>query len=232
MLLLLLGCKSESLPIINTNSFPSQNLSPKTELPNKKILALGDSYTFGASVPTQDRWTNKLIDLTKNKFNFIEHTVIAKNGWTTKNLLDAIAQESPTASFDIITLLIGVNNQYQNLNFKLFETEFNQLVIRANSFAKDSQQRIIVLSIPDWGASPFGRSDSSPKISEDIDKYNSFIKQYCIKNNIPFINITSLTRQKQDDNYFAKDRLHYSATMHQLWAELALEEATKILQKQ
>lgn len=209
----------------------SNNNTIKSDLPQKKLLALGDSYTFGASVSQEDRWTNKLIEINNKDYQFVKHQVIAKSGWTTSQLLQAIDEQKPAAEFDLVTLLIGVNNQYQNLSFGLFEKDFDQLVKKAKGFAKDSNSRLIVLSIPDWGASPFGKGTLSDGIAKKIDEYNQFIESYCAKNNVPYVEITSLTRTKTDEIYFAVDRLHYSGLMHQLWAEVAQKQAQTILNK-
>jgi lysophospholipase L1-like esterase len=195
----------------------------------RKILALGDSYTIGAGVVAADRWTSKLVGLNNQNYNFTKHTVIAKSGWTTSNLINGIENEKPAKEYDLVTLLIGVNNQYQNLSFALFEKEFVELVQTAQSLAIDKQPRLLVLSIPDWSKSPFGKSAAPAETAEEINQYNAFIKNYCAQNNIALVDVTTITRSNLDRQYFTLDDLHYTGTMHQLWAEAAQNETIKIL---
>ncbi len=202
-------------------------------LENRKILALGDSYTIGQSVCQSCKFPEQLKDsLLANLPDTYTFSlqVIAQTGWTTSNLISAINTQNPTADFDLVTLLIGVNNQYQNKPFSLYQTEFPQLVTKAISFAKGNKSKVIVVSIPDYAFTPFGQGSSNAQnISTQIDEYNFFAKNYCETNNIAFINITDITRLGlQQTNLVADDGLHPSAIAYSKIVErilpLALEK--------
>ena len=181
---------------------------------NFKILALGDSYTIGASVCEAGRFPNQLTDslaLIKPDANFYLK-IIAQTGWTTTALINAIANENLTDDYDLVTLLIGVNNQYQNRPFSLYETEFPELVSTAIASAKGDSSKLIVVSIPDYAFTPFGQNSSNLKtISEALDQYNAFAESYCNQENITFVYITDITRQGlENPSLVASDGLHPS----------------------
>lgn len=220
----MLSCSSEEKMIHQT---------PSNTIQNRKILALGDSYTIGQSVCETCKFPEQLKDsLLANLPDTYRFSlqVIAQTGWTTTNLIAAINSQNPTSDFDLVTLLIGVNNQYQNKPFSLYETEFPQLVSKAISFAKGNKSKVIVVSIPDYAYTPFGQGSSNAQnISTQIDQYNLFAKNYCETNNIVFINITDITRLGlQQTNLVANDGLHPSQIAYSKFIErilpLALEK--------
>ena len=139
-------------------------------------------------------------------------------GWTTTNLKSAIASQNPTNDYDLVTLLIGVNNQYQNKPFSIYEQEFPELVNIAITKAKGIKGNVIVVSIPDYAYTPFGNGNTT--ISAQIDAYNAFAENYCIQNNITFINITDITRQGlAQPNLVANDGLHPSQLAYKKFVE-------------
>jgi acyl-CoA thioesterase-1 len=158
--------------------------------------------------------------------NFEEGTtfslqVIARTGWTTTNLIDAIASENIPPDFDLVTLLIGVNNQYQRKDFSLYETEFPALVSTAIKAINNDKNNLIVISIPDYAFTPFGGGNTN--ISEEIDLYNEFAKDYCNRNEITFLNITDITREGFiNPNLVASDNLHPSALAYTKFVERLL----------
>lgn len=161
-----------------------------------KILSLGDSYTIGTNVCGTCRFPVQLKDRLKLRVesaNGIQLKIIARSGWTTTSLINAINSDNPSNDYNLVTLLIGVNNQYQDKPFSLYEKEFPLLVNTAISKAKSDKNKVIVVSIPDYAYTPFGKGDLS--ISEDIDEYNDFAKNYCSQRNITYVNITDITRQ-------------------------------------
>jgi acyl-CoA thioesterase I len=191
---------------------------------NYKYLALGDSYTIGQSVCESCRFPIQLQDsivkyLGEN--DTFETTIIAQTGWTTSNLKTAIANQNPPNDYDLVTLLIGVNNQYQNQPFTSYEQEFPVLVAIATEKAKGEKENVIVVSIPDYAYTPFG--NGNPTISSQIDSYNAFAQNYCAANAITYINITDITRLGfQETNLVAADGLHPSTIAYTRFVERIL----------
>ncbi len=193
-------------------------------------LALGDSYTIGHSVCETCRFPEqlrkKLGDL--NPKNTYTSKIIATTGWTTTNLISAINTENPSSNYDLVTLLIGVNNQYQNKPFSIYEKEFPELVSKAIALAKGDKSNVIVVSIPDYAFTPVGKQSSNPsKISAEIDNYNTFAQKYCIERNIEFVSITDITRQGLVNPLLvATDGLHPSELAYSYFVERIFPKAT------
>lgn len=198
---------------------------------NYKILSLGDSYTIGQSVCDECNFPVQLKDSLQIELSIdtVNVEIIAVTGWTTTALINSIdpviENDSPDNIFqnnDIVTLLIGVNNQYQNRPFELYENEFPELVNKAISLTKSqSSYNLIVISIPDYAYTPFGQSGPNPSLtSEEIDLYNNFAENYCIENQISFINITDITRLGLvNPGLVASDNLHPSELAYKKFVE-------------
>ena len=213
----------------NTNE--SEPFQPRTI----KLLSLGDSYTIGESVCETCRFPEQLKDGLKPSFNLqttFELKVIATTGWTTTNLINAIANDNTASNYDLVTLLIGVNNQYQNKPFSLYETEFPELVATAITKAKGNKNKVIVVSIPDYAFTPFGQNNGNPTtISEQLNQYNAFAQNYCEQNNITFVNITDITREGLNNpELVASDGLHPSELAYSKFVERLLPLAIEKLQ--
>ena len=217
LIALLLGCSSESMMPTTEAAAPK----------NYKYLALGDSYTIGQSVCETCRFPIQLKDSIGKYLNTsdtFQVKIIAQTGWTTSNLKAAILNENPSNDYELVTLLIGVNNQYQNKPFSLYEQEFPELVYQAILFAKGDKSNVIVVSIPDYAFTPFGNGNAN--ISTQIDSYNSFAENYCNANNITFINITDITRLGlAQPELVAGDGLHPSAIAYAKFVERILPVA-------
>ena len=212
-----------------TDSNQTNNIeTPQTT--NYKLLSLGDSYTIGESVCKTCRFPEQLKD---SLINNTENTafnlkVVATTGWTTTNLLNGISNENLPNNYDLVTLLIGVNNQYQGKDFSIYETEFPELVDIAITKAKGDKNRVIVVSIPDYAFTPFGNGNTT--ISSEIDAYNAFAENYCNANNITFVNITDITRNGlEDTDLVASDGLHPSEKAYSLFVERLLPYALEKL---
>jgi lysophospholipase L1-like esterase len=194
---------------------------------NYKYLALGDSYTIGQSVCESCRFPVQLKDSIGKYLNAndtFQVKVIATTGWTTTNLKTAIAAENPTNDYDLVTLLIGVNNQYRRQPFSLYELEFPELVNTAIQKAKGDKKNVIVVSIPDYAFTPFGNGNTT--ISAEIDSYNVFAENYCNTNNISFITITDITRLGlAQPELVANDGLHPSSIAYGKFVERILPQA-------
>ncbi len=176
--------------------FPDNEvINQEYKLKNYKYLALGDSNTIGQSVCIDCRFPEQLKTGLQNNFykDSFSLQIIAQTGWTTSNLIFAVDQLNPRNDFDLVTLLIGVNNQYQNKPFSVYELEFPKLVNTAIQKAKGDKSNVIVVSIPDYAFTTFGQG--AVNISTQLAIYNSFAKNYCIQNNIEFVNITDITQQ-------------------------------------
>lgn len=186
-----------------------------------KYLALGDSYTIGEGVNAIDSFPYILADkLRSNHGDFQEPEVIAKTGWTSDELISAIAEKQPHAVYNLVTLLIGVNNQYRNYSLDDYKKEFTFLLKQSLHFAQGKKENVYVLSIPDWGQTPFGvKSDRNlEQIALEIDRYNQAAAEICKTENISFTDITLLTRNLANFNEpLVQDELHYAKEMHAAW---------------
>lgn len=184
-------------------------------------LALGDSYTIGESVPLHEGFPYQVVQLLRKKgIHFHAPEVVAKTGWTSFELADHMLHTQLNEQYDFVSLLIGVNNQYRGLSVSDFKDEFEYLLKKAIHFAGNRPERVIVLSIPDWGVTPFAASKDSNAISEAIDAFNKVCKEATKKIGGNYIDITPQTRlAKNDTTLLASDQLHYSAKSHAVWAE-------------
>ena len=192
-----------------------------------KYLALGDSYTIGQGVEENERWPNQLsAQLESNGIDVQKTQIIAQTGWKTSDLLNGIA-DSTLNDYDLISLLIGVNNQFWSQPFDIFQTEFDSLVnIAIESVGKG---RIFIVSIPDYGVTPFGSSNSE-NIANDIDMYNGYISERCAEEGFPFINVTEISRQLGDsDGALASDNLHPSGYQYSLWVNEMLPSVLDLI---
>lgn len=176
-------------------------------------LALGDSYTIGEGVEQTQTWPFLISDKLQPK-------VIATTGWTTRDLIDAIDAENVSQKFDVVSLLIGVNNQYQGLPFSIYENEFIELLEIAISLSKYGKDGVFVLSIPDYGVTPFAQKKRPEKIDRELKVYNMFAKEVCSQHQIPFFDIYQLSKEARNDHtLLAEDQLHPSGKMYQMWVD-------------
>ncbi|MDI9256451.1 SGNH/GDSL hydrolase family protein [Flavobacterium sedimenticola] len=196
-----------------------------------KYLALGDSYTYGQSVCTDCRFPEQLKDSLApylNETDTFAITLIAQTGWTTTNLKTAIANENLPNDYNLVTLLIGVNNQYQNKPFSLYEQEFPELVNTAIAKAGGDKKNLIVVSIPDYAYTPFGQGSTT--ISNGVQQYNTFAQAYCESNGISFVYITDITQMGLlDPELVATDGLHPSTMAYTQFVERILPVAKMTL---
>lgn len=187
----------------------------------KKYLALGDSYTIGESVNEAERWPNQLCDsLNKKGYSLGKPTIIATTGWRTDNLKNAmnIAQLKP--EYDLVSLLIGVNNQYQGKSSDQYAIEFEDLLKAAIHLAKGRRENVFVVSIPDYGYTPFGKLKQKT-ITKAIDVFNEINARITYKYKVQYFNITEISRDGlKDPSLVAGDGLHPSGKMYAQWVEL------------
>jgi lysophospholipase L1-like esterase len=208
-------------------------VNPNAGVSKYSFLSLGDSYTIGESVSDYERWSVQLAGLLRDdKVDVADPDIIARTGWTTAELQDAIKASGNQKTYNLVSLLIGVNNQYRGQSQGRYQTEFRELLQTAVKFAGGRANRVFVLSIPDWGASPFATSRDKAKISTEIDAFNKIAEQECQKAGIAYVDITPITRKGTGDNtQFANDGLHYSGKQMKQWAEKALPVVKELLKK-
>jgi acyl-CoA thioesterase I len=201
----------------------TKKVVPATEKDSSlNYLALGDSYTIGESVAESGRWPVQLVTQLKGKgLQINDAQIIAKTGWTTSELNMAIDKAAPTSDYDLVSLLIGVNNQYRGLSASSFKPEFEALLERAIGFAGGDKSKVFVVSIPDYGVTPFGQTRNPAKIAKELDEYNEIQKTICEARGIAFFDITPISRKAiSDKTLVAEDGLHPSAKMYSEWVEL------------
>lgn len=187
-----------------------------------KYLALGDSYTIGEAVTAAESFPYQLQAALQAKgIAVAEPQIIAKTGWTTDELLTAITEQKPASNFDLVTLLIGVNNQYRGYPLNSYEQEFKQLLKLAIGFASGDADRVRVVSIPDWGVTPFASKEGrdAQQVAEEIDAYNGINKWISMALGVTYIDITPHSRLALNDtSLLAVDELHPSGKMYAEWA--------------
>jgi lysophospholipase L1-like esterase len=186
----------------------------------KRMLALGDSYTIGESVQENDRWPMQLVDMLREAGNnFEKPEIIAKTGWTTDELIAAIKEANPQGPFDLVSLLIGVNNQYRGNSLSIYREEFEFLLRKAIDFAGGDIKKVIVVSIPDWGVTPFAEGRDREKIAQEIDAFNEANEQITESLGVTYVEITKDSRLAATDlSLTAEDGLHPSSKIYKQWA--------------
>ena len=196
-----------------------------------KYLALGDSYTIGQSVSPDQRFPEITVELLKSQGKSMgAPRIIATTGWTTRDLLNALNTIQPSKDYDIVTLLIGVNNQYQGKNINEYRDEFTQLLTRAIQYAGDRKTSVFVLSIPDYSVTPFAQGSDINRISMEIDQFNAVNKEIAFALGVNYLDITPISREGKNDNTLhASDGLHPSGKQYRRWAELLAPLISKVL---
>lgn len=198
----------------------------------KSWLALGDSYTIGEQVPLNESFPYQALQLLRQNAadgrQYAAPEIIAKTGWTTDELNDHINQCTFLGSYDMVTLLIGVNNQYRGRNWYEFKIEFTHLLQRAITFAGGNHNNVFVLSIPDWGVTPFAKERDTERIALEIDKYNEMCKTVTEEYNCHYIDITASQRADgAKAEFLAADGLHPSGKEYAKWAAKLAESVQK-----
>jgi len=180
---------------------------------------LGDSYTIGESVEPSERWPVQLVDYLneQNIDKFDQPDIIARTGWRTDELIDAIERSDPTGNRDLVSLLIGVNNQYQGKPIDIYTDEFRTLLETAIELAGNESHKVLVVPIPDYGFTPFGEANRE-KISEELDQYNAINKSLSGEYGVIYVDITGISRSENPD-LVADDNLHPSAEQYRRWVE-------------
>lgn len=201
--------------------------TPSTRAPaasTKRYFALGDSYTIGESVDPEERFPHQLA----RELGLSEPLIIAKTGWTTDELGNALDTVRLAGPYDLVTLLIGVNNQYRGRDAEQYRGEFAELLRRAIGFAGDDATKVVVVSIPDWGVTPFAEGRDRAKIAAEIDHYNAINREEASRAGARYVDITPISRGG-DPALVAGDGLHPSGKQYGEWVKLILPEARAAL---
>lgn len=216
------------------SELPEYDLSEQeTNSPGvKKYLALGDSYTIGEAVPATQRFPVQLQQkLVEAGIKLEAPQIIARTGWTTDELMNGIRQANPRGHYDLVTLLIGVNNQYRGRDTAEYRRQFRELLNIAIGYAGNKASHVIVLSIPDYSITPFGLTRDMVKISREIDWFNRINLQETSNTLAVYVDITPISRRGLGEpQLVAADGLHPSGEMYKEWVGLLLPEAKKILE--
>ena len=187
------------------------------------FLALGDSYTIGEGVLLAETYPCQAVRLLREKgLPFTSPEIIARTGWTTDELHSAIAGTHLLPAYDLVTLLIGVNNQYRGRSIEEYKTQFESLLLQAIGFTTGRPDRVFVLSIPDWGVSPFSADRDRSAIGRQIDAFNAAAEQIARQHEVAFIDITTHARMQEQP--FAADGLHPAGEQYRIWAEKLVEQ--------
>ncbi|GAB5538417.1 MAG: SGNH/GDSL hydrolase family protein [Salibacteraceae bacterium] len=185
-----------------------------------RFLALGDSYTIGESVDASKRWPQQLAD----SLGIMHADIIAQTGWRTDDLMESIRMRSLEHNYDVVSLLIGVNNQYQGTPMKQYEQEFVELLTIAKKLAKKENSTVFVLSIPDYYYTPFGHTNRTDQVSKELNAYNTYAEAICASQQIPFVNITDISRLGlKRPELVASDGLHPSAIQYSMWVQRIID---------
>lgn len=194
-------------------------------------LALGDSYTIGEQVSSDENFPHQTVALLhKQGIEVAKPVIIATTGWTTDELAASIREHNIVDNFSFVTLLIGVNNQYRGRDLENYKEEYTQLLDIAIRYANGHTQNVFVLSIPDWGVTPFAEGKDRAQIAKDIDAYNAAKKEITLAHKCHYIDITDSTRKNGTTaEYLAEDGLHPSGKEYKIWAERLAPEVAKVL---
>lgn len=193
-------------------------------------LALGDSYTIGESVPMKDRWPNQLASLLETEGMQAEVNLIARTGWTVDELWQGIQVDSPQGTYDFVTLLIGVNDQYRGYSVDGYREDFRFMLSKAIEYAGGNSDKVVVLSIPDWAFTPFAADRNRELVSRQIDEFNAVNLDETRNARAHYVNVTEISRMAMDDSaLIAGDGLHPSGKMYTMWAEKVLSVVKDIL---
>ena len=194
-------------------------------------LALGDSYTIGEGVALHDSYPYQTVQILRNSGKaFQAPEIIAKTGWTTSELASQIDHTILNTVYDFVSLLIGVNNQYRGMPASHYSIEFEEILTRSVSLAGQKPSRVFVLSIPDWGLTPFAKGRDSDKITHEIAGFNNINRILARQLSVNYIDVTSGSPETGTNlPYLAKDGLHPSSKAYKRWAEMLATSMNKAI---
>lgn len=226
LLLAILNVLSACKPAVDSPSLPGS-----TPAAPARMLSLGDSYTIGQGVSDAERYPVQLAEvLRQNGIPVAPPSILARSGWTTDDLLNALESAVLDPPYALVTVLIGVNDQYGGRPPEDYRLRLRAILQKAVRLADNQPQHVLVFSIPDWGATPFGETRNPARVLREINQYNAVNLQEAQQANAHYLDITPLSRQAgMDESLVSADGLHYSGKMYARWADLALPAALEIL---
>lgn len=204
---------------------------PNAPRPPVQLLALGDSYTIGEAVEPDERWPLRLAAMLRARgVDLAPPTIIARTGWTSDELSSGIDAADLAGTYDLVTMLIGVNDQYRGRTAHDFRERFRSLLGRALGFARGRAARVVVVSIPDWSVTPFALDRDRTRIAAEIDLYNSVVREEAVHAAATFVDVTPISRRAASEpDLLAPDGLHPSGAMYAEWARVILPIAANAL---
>ena len=231
LVLCLCGCNDRDRAATPSAPAAAPAASPAATGGSLRYLALGDSYTKGEDVPAAERWPVQLAaKLRAAGLDVGDPEIIAETGWRTDDLDAGITQANPQGPFQLVSLLIGVNNQFQGRTVEAYRGEFDALLRRAIELAGGEASRVIVLSIPDWGATPYGQLQDAAEVARAIDRFNAVNRELSRRAGVRYVDVTLVSRTAVNDpELTARDDLHPSGKLYAAWVELALPAAAEAL---
>jgi len=229
VLILFVACSTssnldnETLPNNDTESNIIENQELNSIISNEgplTLLALGDSYTIGEGVNEEERWPNQFVKVAyENGIDFLTPRIIAMTGWKTYDLINGIESSNFEKKYDYVALLIGVNNQFNSRSINEFEDDLDKLLIKINNLKKKDGS-VLIISIPDWGSSPYGENMDRNQISTEINTFNNSLKSFANINGLKYVDVTEISRRAiNEPNLIAIDNLHPSGIMYLEWAK-------------
>ena len=229
VLILFIGCNTSSnlddeiSPIYGTESNIIENQDLNSIISNESplsLLALGDSYTIGEGVNEEERWPNQFVQVAyENGIDFLTPRIIAMTGWKTYDLINEIESSNFEKKYDYVSLLIGVNNQFNSRSINEFEDDLDKLLIKINNLKKKDGS-VLIVSIPDWGSSPYGENMDRNQISTEINTFNNSLKSFANINGLKYVDVTEISRRAiNEPNLITSDNLHPSGLMYLEWAK-------------
>ena len=228
LLLMTTACSSSSHT--SSTSINSPNPSAK----KYSYLALGDSYTIGEKVQEKERWPVQLVaQLNQKGYSVAPPKIIAKTGWTTQDLIQGMNSDLDVQKdYDLVSILIGVNNQYQGQDIHKYEEDLREIFRRAIDHSKTLEKGVFAVSIPNYGVTPFGQPREE-QITKEIADYNAIFKRVAADFNVPFYNITPISEEaKTNSDLVASDGLHPSGEMYKLWVQKIVNQVAEKLSQQ
>lgn len=231
-----LACTETESPLVVNEELPEPVNNSDMEKTDSTFyyLALGDSYTIGEGVEERERFPVQLVEkLNEAGFKMQPAKIVARTGWTTAQLANAINKEDLRKSYNLVTLLIGVNNQYQGRSANEYRNEFRNNLQTAIKYANYKSENVIVISIPDYGVTPYGKIRGMEKTAKEINEFNAINLQETQLTNARYVEITEISREALNDaSLIANDGLHPSGEMYRRWVLKIFPEAKEILQSQ